>query len=408
MTFGVRRSPKTGLVVLLVAVIVLAGATWWLGSRVKSPEQAAAEAAPPKASPITAPVEYRKLSRTLVTRGSVRARRERGVTIAPSTEHGRPLVTKVPVKTGGTVNEGDLVAEVAQRPVFVFRGKGPMFRDLTIGAEGQDVTQLQAALGRLGFRAGDSSGRFGRGTAAAVARFYRSRGYEPLHSEAVEKDSGDGDQTDEEDPKKRARTAMVGGSELVFVKDLPARVVRTSVRLGRQAEGELLRLAGDGLIVEAALTAAEAERIKVGTKVTVDVEVQDRTFTSKVGDIDRSKQSEKSGNEAEPGTEEGLGPETEFVAQIKVPGRLGFDLRGEQAKVTFHLGGTSGKVLVVPVAAVWARADRSSYVEIWSSDGRTRQVRVTPGMSVDGYTGLTDVEGELGAGDLVVVGRERQ
>lgn len=66
---------------------------------------------------------------------------------------------------------------------------------------------------------------------------------------------------------------------------------------------------------------------------------------------------------------------------------------------------TSGKVLVVPLAAVSGSADGLARVWKKSGDAKT-EVRVRAGLSADGFVEVVPVEGgSLAEGDEVVVGR---
>jgi multidrug efflux pump subunit AcrA (membrane-fusion protein) len=164
----------------LAALVGLAGAAWVVGSRAQSPEQAAARAGEPPASYITAKVERRILTKTVIQRGDVRP--EVSLEIgAPSSVEGDPVVTGIAVGQGADVVEGTKVVEVSGRPVFVLQGAVPVYRALRPGMTGADVTQLQAALARLGF-APDGDGRFGEATKAAVTAMYTAAGYLPVAS----------------------------------------------------------------------------------------------------------------------------------------------------------------------------------------------------------------------------------
>jgi multidrug efflux pump subunit AcrA (membrane-fusion protein) len=162
----------------LVGLLAFSGAAWWFGSRSQSPEQAAAKAAEPEASWITAPVERRVLTSTVVVRGDVRP--EVAVSVAaPSSIEGTAVVTGIPVTAGSDVVEGTKVVEVSGRPVFVLQGEVPVYRSLKPGMVGADVQQLQDALARLGYLP-DLDGRYGEATKAAVQSFYLAAGYEPV------------------------------------------------------------------------------------------------------------------------------------------------------------------------------------------------------------------------------------
>ena len=128
----------------------MAVGAWVVGSRVRSADQAAAEAAPPPRSVVTVPVELRVLSSTVITRGLVAPVVSTAV-IGPLPSSGaQGTVTGVFVKVGDSVTEGARVVEVAGRPVFVLVGAVPAYRSLRPGMVGADVRQLQEALARVG------------------------------------------------------------------------------------------------------------------------------------------------------------------------------------------------------------------------------------------------------------------
>ena len=87
------------------------------------------------------------------------------------------LITALPVDNGDEVDNGDLLLEVSNRPMFVFEGSSPAVRSLTVGTSGDDVAQLERALSSLGYSVGAVDGTFDGATAAAVAQFYTDHGY---------------------------------------------------------------------------------------------------------------------------------------------------------------------------------------------------------------------------------------
>ena len=178
-----ERAPRGRRRFWLVAICglaVVSALSWWVGSRAQSPSQAAARAAEPSASWVTARVERRVLASTVVLRGDVRPEVSLAVGV-PSSVEGAGVVTRVPPVVGSEVAEGSLVLGVSGRPVFVLRGDVPVYRSLKPGMSGADVAQLQAALVRLGF-APETSGVFGEATKVAVAEFYAAAGFEPIPS----------------------------------------------------------------------------------------------------------------------------------------------------------------------------------------------------------------------------------
>jgi peptidoglycan hydrolase-like protein with peptidoglycan-binding domain len=164
--------------VLALTGVAAAGA-WLVGTRIISPAEAAARTAPPTPSPILVPVEERVLSSEIVTRGTARFGLPHPISIAPSAlkANAAGLITTLPA-VNTQFKEGDVILTTSGRPVFVLQGQMPAYRDLSLGAKGNDVRQLEEALKRLGFDPGAVDGEFDQNTSAAVADWYESAGYE--------------------------------------------------------------------------------------------------------------------------------------------------------------------------------------------------------------------------------------
>ena len=170
----------------IVLFAVIAGAAclaliaWVAGSRIESPADAAARTAPPTPSPILVPVEKRVLSSKIVTRGSGRFGLPQSVSIAPSALKPNPgLIASLPLRNT-QIAEGGLLLSASGRPVFALVGKVPAYRDLAPGISGDDVRQLEAGLKRLGFDPGPLDGSYDQQTSAAVAKWYKAKGWEPF------------------------------------------------------------------------------------------------------------------------------------------------------------------------------------------------------------------------------------
>lgn len=123
-------------------------------------------------------------------------------------------VTSVAVSAGQPLpaSQGTIGYHVNLIPVVVFAGPVPAFRDLAIGATGEDVRQLQTGLAAIGFDSGTIDGRFDAGVADAVARWQQSLGVEP-----------------------RGR---ISNGQIRFVPTLPATLVLAEeITVGRQLSG---------------------------------------------------------------------------------------------------------------------------------------------------------------------------
>lgn len=165
---------------VLATIAVAALVAWAAGSRIESPADAAARTAPPAPSPILVPVEKRVLGANVVTRGTARFGLPQPVSLAPSAlKPQSSVVTTLPARNV-QMGEGAVLLTASGRPVFIFEGKVPAYRDLAPGASGEDVRQLEQALKRLGFDPGPVDGVYDQQTGAAVAKWYTKKGWEPF------------------------------------------------------------------------------------------------------------------------------------------------------------------------------------------------------------------------------------
>lgn len=261
---GLRRRRR-----LLLAVVVTASAVSGAGVAaslvVRSPAQAAAERKPPPPDVLTAAVEQRVLTDSVVLRGQVGAGQT--VEVAPAGSGGpagvKPVVTKLPVRVGDQVAAGQSVLEVAGRPVFALRGELPVYRDLRPGATGQDVEQLRQALKALGFDSeGDPAGRYGTATGAAVTAFYAARGYDPLPASP----DGDAQVSAAQDAVTSGERALVDGRDALKAAQKRLDDATTAQRAQQapnpQTPAQQAAPAGESP-VDAARTAVETARKQV-------------------------------------------------------------------------------------------------------------------------------------------------
>jgi peptidoglycan hydrolase-like protein with peptidoglycan-binding domain len=166
---------------VLALLAVCAGGAWVAGERIVSPAEAAARTAPPTPSPILVPIEKRVLSSQIITRGTARFGIPVPIALAPSAlkANAAGLLTTVP-RPNMQFKEGDVICTVSGRPVLLLQGATPAYRDIVPGTSGTDVRQLEQALKRLGFDPGPVDGHYDERTSAAVAAWYKSKGYEPF------------------------------------------------------------------------------------------------------------------------------------------------------------------------------------------------------------------------------------
>ncbi|MGA3526667.1 peptidoglycan-binding protein [Melissospora conviva] len=435
------RSRRRLLVVVAVALVVaLLGvlSPLWI----RSPQQLAAEAAPPPPTVLTAPVEQRVLRDTVVVRGEVRPMQSVEVTPGVRGE-GAAIVTAVKVRPGDRIKAGAVALEVAARPLIVLPGRTPAYRDLKPGAQGKDVAQLQVALRKLGYPTADPAGWFGAGTKDALTRFYADRGYEPLPT--TENDQQQVDEAEQQvvaaeravvdaqdEARELARTPgttrqqrsaaaknvtraqedltrarqrlaevrentgpMLPQSEYTFLPSFPARVDAMTAAVGSEVVAPLITFAASELVVRATLT--EAQRAVCEPGQTVEI----------AGDEGLSADGEITsiGHEEPADPAGGNGAPPSGVSLLVTPAsRLDAKASGQNVRLTIETASSGGAELVVPVTALYAAADGATYVTKRDAEGREQQVVVVPRLSAQGHVAVTVPDGRLQSGDLVTIG----
>ncbi|MFE4666270.1 peptidoglycan-binding protein [Streptomyces sp. NPDC056716] len=411
---------------LLVAVTGAVGlSVGGLGAStlVKSPAQAAAEAAAPTPSVVTAEVERRVLSQTVVLRGTVAPDRTVEV-MPPAAEDAKAVVTRLPVKQGQSVRAGTVVAEISGRPVIALPGPIPLYRDIQPGMAGPDVEQLQSALRELGYSVTDEEGTYGPSTEMAVKELYEDRGYAPpTRTETVEQPSAPEQEPEPEptaapdpagglpateepvpqEPVERTRYWLRAG-EVAFVPSLPALVATSGAGLGTEVTGSVLTLSVGDLVVRGTLPAADRKLVKEEMDVQIlseETELQATGRLTSIGAYSAGGASEEDDSAADTGDTAEAQPGHPVVVRGVKP--LSAQFSGQDVRLTIEAASTDGEVLVVPASAVYATADGSTQVIELLSDGSRRPVPVTAGASAAGYV---EVRGDgLAEGDRVVVGK---
>lgn len=422
-----RRRRWTVVAACSSAVLSAGGvyATQW----VQSPAEAAARSQAPRASVITAPVVRQVLRNTLVFRGSFSDGRTvsavpTGVAVtqpASQPSASRPsalVVTDVFARPGQRVKAAQPLVEYDARPVFALPGAFPLYRDLTVGDEGKDVTQLQRALHSLGRPTGsDPSGTFGSGTAAAVRHMYAAMGYAPPLTtsagtgSAAEPPSDSAPRATESAASRNPgpeATTMLPSSEVVFVASLPARVVSVPVHVGDAVKGPVITLARGDMTLTGFLDPSERGLVTAGAKADILAEATGAHATGTVASV---------GALVTPGVGKDDPASDDSAADARqdsayVPVRIGGGgswartFAGQDVRITITAAATSRAVTAVPEAAITAGADaRSTVTVVTASGGGHRVVPVTTGVSADGLVQVTPARGHtLRAGDRVVVG----
>ncbi len=383
---GYARPRRGRIILIAVAIVAVIGAVGGLliSTSIKSPADLAAQSQPPGLTQLTATVRRQVISSTVLAQGAVSQPAEVSGPAASGGGGGsagaQPIVTQIFLHIGTDVVPGSVILEVAGRPVFMFAGTIPAYRNLVPGETGDDVTELQAALESLGFGLGaDTSGVYGRGTAAAVAAFYQSIGYSaPMISTGPKADRG----------------AMMPLSEFMFVPRFPAHLASIGAKVGHTASGALVTLSMGNPAIAGQLNPSDRGLVRPGMRVRITNTVTGKSVRGRVTSVkSRTK------------TKGSISGGIYLPMRIKPRRPLPNSLIGQNVTLTITAAHSSGPVLAVPEAAVFASVDGSTYVTKVTATHAQVRVPVRTGITGDGLVEITPVSGgTLTAGDTVVTG----
>jgi hypothetical protein len=353
-----RRGRRLAATVVVVMLGVGAGAAWAAGAfRPPGSSSAGTAAAPPQTS--------------TVTRENISATTAENATLGYAASYtvtgsGGGTLTWLP--TGGQViRQGQVLYRTGNgTPVVLLYGTVPDWRTLSEGAAGQDVTQLNRDLVRLGYASSsDISAQgwdyYSWATQAAVQKMEQALG--------VTEPSG----------------ALTLGS-VVFQPEA-LRVSQVTASLGSPASGPVLSATSNRHLVTISLSTSLESEVKAGDAVTVTLPSGSTTpgVITGVGAV-------ASGPSSAPTI-----PVSVTLTDPSAAGTL------DQAPVTVNITTDSAaNVLVVPVGALLAQPAGGYAVELAGPGSSRRLVTVTVGI-FDDATGLVQVTGNLTPGEHVVV-----
>jgi peptidoglycan hydrolase-like protein with peptidoglycan-binding domain len=351
----VNRPLRAGLVVGVVGLVTAAGAAAAIGFG-GGPEPTAG----------TGPT----LSTTPVTRTSLATTQRVNGTLdygAPVTVNGRGngMVTWLPA-LGSVIHRGRPAYRADNRPVTLFYGNLPLYRQLRAGHIGDDVKEVERNLVALGYAGLTVDRRYTTATATAVREW--------------QKDTG------------RTRTGVFDPADVVLAA-AKLRVASIAAHLGDPADGPVLTYTGTARMVRIALDVALQNLVKRGITATVTLptgKTVDGTVAS-VGSVATAAPAATGGAATGPATIEVI----VTVPNQSVLGTL------DQAPVVVELVSASVRnVLTVPVAALVAFAEGGYGVQVMTGPA-SRFVAVRLGMFADGRVQITG-EG-IAEGTLVAV-----
>jgi|GEM_PF-2055508 len=391
-----RRKAWTAAAVLAGLVILGIILTTMVFPALRTPEQVAADAAPPPPKPISARVVDQTLTSKVVLRALVLPGATVDVKATDMLSAAGLVVTSLPSPSPATVTTGTVVAEADGEPLIAFNWPFPAYRDLHVGDTGPDVRELQKSLGELGYSSG-STGTFDTATLVGASQLYADLGYAlPKASEQTPAPSKTAQSPTLGSLSSSPASVSAGGAyvparDIVTIPRASSAVTSAPLKVGQKIEAGavLLRLDGQSPSVAAIATADRAARIKRdmtgvlyqedGTQsaVTVAKVGSDLGDLAGLGTGIRIDLSFASGSRAQP-TGAGRG-------SLKLELTLGTPTRG----------------LTLPITAIYSDQRGGTYVIPLKHPDQKIPVRIRA--NVEGTVQLEDGSG-LKAGDDVVLG----
>jgi hypothetical protein len=193
---------------------------------------------------------------------------------------------------------------------------------------------------------------------------------------------------------KADRGAMMPLSEFMFVPRFPAHVASIGAKVGGKASGALVTLSMGNPAIAGQLNPSDRDLVRPGMKVTITNTVTGKSVRGRVTSV-------KSRTKTKGSISGGI-----FLPMRIKPSRpLSTSLIGQNVTLTITAAHSSGPVLAVPEAAVFASANGSTYVTKVTATRSQVRVPVRTGITGDGLVEITPVSGgTLAAGDAVLTG----
>jgi hypothetical protein len=279
--------------------------------------------------------------------------------------------TELPT-AGAKVDCGGVLYRVNNHPVLLLCGATPAYRSLSEGDSGPDVAELNANLVRLGYatqsQLDPSSHDFSSATASAVTKLQGKLGED--------------------------QTGSLDLGQAVFLPQ-PVRIAKVTGGLGGPAQpgAQVAQATSDTLEVEVNLDPSQQREVKIGDRAQITLP-DNTSATGKVERLGRVAQ-----------VQTGQDPN----AGATVPAYISLD-RPQQARsldqapvqVAITTKGVEN-ALSVPVTAIVGRSGGGFAVEVVHAGGRRELVPVKLGLFDTAGGRVQVVEGNLRAGDHVVV-----
>ncbi|WP_344898593.1 hypothetical protein [Actinomadura meridiana] len=202
-------------------------------------------------------------------------------------------------------------------------------------------------------------------------------------------------------------------SEVVYIPDASATVDDLQGRVGKEVKGTVMSLASGGLNVRSLLSPENRRLVSIGQLVLISSDQSGTTRSGHISAIGPYTSGTQGSPQStpDPGSDPAAanpseGSDSSGHPLIVKPGKtLPADWIGQDLKLTITTASTSGKVLAVPVSAVYGSADSTTKVIKLLPNGKQQRVEIRTGASADGMVEVIAEGNALRPGDRVVVGR---
>jgi len=188
----------------------------------------------------------------------------------------------------------------------------------------------------------------------------------------------------------QSRTRLSAGlsldpAEFLFVDQLELQVSQVFAERGDVAEGPLLSLSDEHVVVAVPVSSLALQHLDFGSHAIVDYAAReyDARFVGLAPALDDPTQGE--------------------LAVFEMSGSAD-ELANRSVRVRIPIASSDGPVLAVPAGAITTRADGTTIVRLAGPDGSSTDVRVTTGLSADGLVEIKPLSGTLEPGVRLLLG----
>lgn len=390
-TVGLSRISRRWLVVLLAVTAAMSAGVGLLAggifgrSEIIRPEDSMADV------PVYAKVENRIVDDRLAFSGVIKS--GPAVPIQIDLEGQEPIVVRQTLQAGEALKWGDLAGVVSGKPYFVLPGPLPLYRDLSLGDEGDDVSALQRALMQVGYLSYET-GRMDSATMEAASSFFASEGFtlSSGRKTAVKNHQVEPSATPESPALDDSKTPEVTiPFRQLIVLPVASTTVVSSLEVGQKvtAESPLARFQAEDNFVEFIAEVQQAGFLKTGQEVSV--RVVEKLVTGRITSVG-------------PFTDVGNGQRAGHAVMVEPTNRADLALLTPNLSVTVAGQGTAEQALAVPLSGIRQDAE-GTYVLRSSPDDRASKVSATrvPVTVLRSGGGFAAVSGDLAQGDEVQI-----